>query len=101
MRRIARGWPPRAGTPWPLPSCQVEAMSADDVNLLWPDRRCGSRKRRRQLVAGIPVERAVWQRVDATELEMQAQEVQEVHEVAQEESEYVLNEDEDPWHEFD
>ena len=79
---------------WPLPGGQVEAMTADDLNLLCPDRRSGSRKRRRLPVDGAPATREVWQRVDATVEEVQAlsegQGAQEAQEDA-EEVEYVLN----------
>ena len=97
--------PPRPGLSWPLPGGLIEAMAEDDLNLLWPDRRSGSRKRRRlPVVDGAQAAREVRQRVDATVDELQVglegQGAQEVQEDAGD-VEYVLNGDEDPWHEFD
>ena len=103
LDRISRGLPPRSGMIWPLVG-PAAAMDQASLEVLWPDRRGCSRKRHCRNTT--QEQRAVWQRVDASEEGNEQQHIQYVQEAEDKEpdgkdDEYMLNEDEDPWHEFD
>ena len=86
---------------WPLLAGAPVAMGQESLELLWPDRRGGSKKRKCRSVSQS--HREVWQRVEASQEEALVQSKAVQRDEATDhfgEVEYVLNEDEDPWHEF-